>query len=123
MNEKKRNQRAKQINNLNQIKKKVNWIVNIINQAINNYENEGERFVCLAQTKVVLRQQVLRLCTGRLEQHSRVITFINDAIGRTAAKNITINQFISFKEAVIVLAQREISATKIEQIEKAMFSI
>jgi hypothetical protein len=105
--------------NLTEIKNKTDWIVGIIKEAIDNFDDEAERLISLLQTKRMLRNQVWELCTGTLEQHRRAITHIINAINRANAKDITIDELISLKTAVMSLKE-DIDSVKVGQIEDAM---
>jgi len=105
--------------NLADIKNNTDWIVGIIKEAIDNFDDEAERLISLLQTKRMLREQVWDLCTGSLEQHRRAITHIINAINRANAKDITIDELISLKTAVMSLKE-DIDSVKVGQIEDAM---
>jgi predicted transcriptional regulator len=47
---------------LKKISEKSEWIGEIINEAIENFDDEFERFISLAQSRRVLREQVWKLC-------------------------------------------------------------
>ena len=102
------------------ISEKAEWISEIINEAIENFDDEFERFISLAQSRRVLREQVWKLCSESFENRRRAITFIINAIERSKAKDITIPQLKLIRDAVLSLAQDDIN---IDEIEDNMLTI
>ena len=94
----------------------VEWVGEIINEAIENFDDEFERFISLAQSRRVLREQVWKLCSGLFENRRRAITFIINAIERSRAKDITISQLNLIRDAVLSLAQDDINIDEIKTI-------
>ncbi|MBM3242635.1 hypothetical protein FJZ31_40765 [Candidatus Poribacteria bacterium] len=105
---------------LKKISVKAEWVGEIINEAIENFDDEFERFISLAQGRRVLREQVWKLCSGLFEDRRRAITFIINAIERSRAKDITISQLNLIRDAVLSLAQDDIN---IDEIEDNMLTI
>jgi hypothetical protein len=99
---------------LKKISEKSEWIGEIINEAIENFDDEFERFISLAQSKRVLREQVWKLCSGLFENRRRAITFIINAIERSKAKDITIPQLKLIRDTILSLAQDDININEIE---------
>ena len=123
-------EKRKQAEKLKKISEKSEWIGEIINEAIENFDDEFERFISLAQSRRVLREQVWKLCkkqrttssyrNGLFENRRRAITFIINAIERSKAKDITIPQLKLIRDTVLSLAQDDIN---IDEIEDNMLTI
>lgn len=113
-------EKREQAEKLKKISEKSEWIGEIINEAIENFDDEFERFISLAQSRRVLREQVWKLCNGLLENRRRAITFIINAIERSKAKDLTIPQLKLIRDAVLSLAQDDIN---IDEIEDSMLTI
>jgi len=101
-------EKKEQAEKLTEISEKSEWIGEIINEAIENFDDEFERFISLAQGRRVLREQVWKLCSGLFENRRRAITFIINATERSKAKDITIPQLKLIRDAVLSLAQDEL---------------
>lgn len=113
-------EKKEQAEKLKKISEKSEWIGEIINEAIENFDDEFERFISVAQSRRVLREQVWKLCNGLFENRRRAITFIINAIERSKAKDITIPQLKLIRDAVLSLAQDSIN---IDEIEDNMLTI
>lgn len=110
-----------QAEKLKKISEEAEWLGEIINEAIDNFDDEVERFISLAQSRRILRGQVWKLCNGSFENRCRTITFIINTIECSKAKDITISQLKLIRDVVLSLAQDDINIDEIEDKWKGDF--